>query len=83
MVRHFEAQTRTQPSAHQNIPTGGYGMNMGLGDAYDIGWKLAAVVNGWGGEHLLSSFEAGRRPVALRNGLEQSRCTHGGPLENV
>jgi hypothetical protein len=53
--------------AHQNIPTGGYGMNMGLGDAYDIGWKLAAVLNGWGGENLLKSYTSERRPVALRN----------------
>ncbi|THC96230.1 hypothetical protein EYZ11_004308 [Aspergillus tanneri] len=50
-----------------NIPTGGYGMNTGLGDAFDIGWKLAAVLNGHGGEHLLASYEAERRPVALRN----------------
>jgi len=54
-------------SAHQNIPTGGYGMNMGLADAYDIGWKLAAVLNGWGGEQLLKSYTLERRPVALRN----------------
>ncbi|KAI1619264.1 FAD binding domain-containing protein [Exophiala viscosa] len=54
-------------SAHQNIPTGGYGMNMGLGDAYDIGWKLAAVIKGYGGPHLLESYGNERRPVALRN----------------
>ncbi|KAE8378186.1 FAD binding domain-containing protein [Aspergillus bertholletiae] len=54
-------------SAHQNIPTGGYGMNTGVADAFDIGWKLAAVLNGYGGEHLLASYEVERRPVALRN----------------
>jgi FAD-dependent monooxygenase len=42
-------------------------MNMGVGDAYDIGWKLAAVLRGFGGEHLLDSYEYERRPVALRN----------------
>lgn len=42
-------------------------MNTGLGDAYDIGWKLAAVLNGTGGEFLLDSFEIERRPVAIRN----------------
>jgi 2-polyprenyl-6-methoxyphenol hydroxylase-like FAD-dependent oxidoreductase len=42
-------------------------MNMGLGDAYDIGWKLAAIVNGWGGEELLQSYTIERRHVALRN----------------
>ncbi|KAH7385826.1 FAD-binding domain-containing protein [Pyrenochaeta sp. MPI-SDFR-AT-0127] len=53
-------------AAHQNIPTGGYGMNMGIGDAYDLGWKLAARIN-YGGHELLRSYEAERRPVALRN----------------
>ena len=53
--------------AHQNVPTGGYGMNMGVGDAYDIGWKLAAMIKGYGGPHLLDSYEIERRPVALRN----------------
>jgi FAD-dependent monooxygenase len=54
-------------AAHQNIPTGGYGMNMGLGDAYDIGWKLAAVIKGYGQKGLLVSYEEERRPVALMN----------------
>jgi FAD-dependent monooxygenase len=51
-------------AAHQNIPTGGYGMNMGLADAFNLGWKLAAVMNRAGGEKLLSSYEQERRPVA-------------------
>src|SRR5205814_4574319 len=54
-------------AAHQVIPTGGYGMNTGLADAVDLGWKLAAVLDGWGGDALLDSYEAERRPVALRN----------------
>lgn len=54
-------------ATHQYIPTGGYGMNTGVGDALDIGWKLSAVVQGWGGEVLLDSIENERRPVALRN----------------
>lgn len=54
-------------AAHQNIPTGGYGMNMGIGDAYDLGWKLAAVINGYAGKILLESYQEERRPVALRN----------------
>lgn len=57
----------TNVSAHQNIPLGGYGMNTGLGDAFDIGWKLAAVINGYGGEELLNSYEIERYPVADRN----------------
>jgi 2-polyprenyl-6-methoxyphenol hydroxylase-like FAD-dependent oxidoreductase len=54
-------------SAHQNSPTGGLGMNTGLADAVDLGWKLAAIHDGWGGEGLLASYEIERRPVALRN----------------
>ena len=54
-------------SAHQNIPTGGYGMNMGIADAFDLGWKLAAVINDQAGDGLLASYEPERRPVALRN----------------
>ncbi len=54
-------------AVHQNTPTGGHGMNTGLGDAVDLGWKLAAVLQGWGGARLLATYEAERRPVALRN----------------
>ncbi|MFG3494200.1 FAD-dependent monooxygenase [Streptomyces sp. NPDC047928] len=53
--------------AHQFYPVGGHGANTGLGDAVDLGWKLAAVVGGWGGPALLDSYEAERRPVALFN----------------
>jgi 2-polyprenyl-6-methoxyphenol hydroxylase-like FAD-dependent oxidoreductase len=59
--------------AHQNTPTGGYGMNTGVGDAVDLGWKLAASVQGWAGEKLLDSYDAERRPVALRNVEEATR----------
>jgi FAD-dependent monooxygenase len=58
-------------AAHQNIPTGGYGMNMGLTDAFDLGWKLASVIHGSGGEGLLNSYEADRRPTALMS-IERS-----------
>jgi 2-polyprenyl-6-methoxyphenol hydroxylase-like FAD-dependent oxidoreductase len=51
-------------AAHQFQPTGGYGANTGLGDAVDLGWKIAARLAGWGGEILLDSYEAERRPVA-------------------
>jgi 2-polyprenyl-6-methoxyphenol hydroxylase-like FAD-dependent oxidoreductase len=54
-------------SAHQYIPTGGYGMNTGIGDAYGLGWMLAAVVAGRGGPGLLDAYEIERRPVGLRN----------------
>lgn len=52
-------------AAHEVIPTGGYGMNTGIGDAVNLGWKLATVINGRGGEALLDSYEEERRPVAV------------------
>jgi hypothetical protein len=58
-------------SAHQNIPTGGYGMNTAVGDSFDIGWKVVACLAGHGGRHLLQSYEIERRPVAARN-IERS-----------
>jgi 2-polyprenyl-6-methoxyphenol hydroxylase-like FAD-dependent oxidoreductase len=57
-------------AAHQNTPSGGFGMNTGLGDAMDLAWKLAAVLAGWGGPALLASYEAERRPIAKRNTRE-------------
>ncbi|AMK26522.1 FAD-dependent monooxygenase (plasmid) [Sphingobium sp. SJ10-10] len=54
-------------AAHQVIPTGGYGMNTGIGDAFDLGWKLAAMVNGWGGPALLPSYETERQQIAIQN----------------
>jgi FAD-dependent monooxygenase len=54
-------------AAHQNIPTGGYGMNMGIADAFDLGWKMASVINKTGGPALLKSYETERKPVAERN----------------
>lgn len=50
-------------AAHSWSPTGGFGMNTGLSDAVDIGWKLAAVIKGWGGAGLLDSYDRERRPV--------------------
>lgn len=57
-------------AAHLLSPTGGFGMNTGIGDAVDIGWKLAAVIQGWGGPVLLDSYELERRPIAWRNATE-------------
>ncbi|KAK2767104.1 2,4-dichlorophenol 6-monooxygenase [Colletotrichum kahawae] len=58
-------------AAHQNIPTGGYGMNTAVGDCFD----LAAVIQGWGGESLLRSYEDERKPVARTN-IERSGVHH-------
>jgi 2-polyprenyl-6-methoxyphenol hydroxylase-like FAD-dependent oxidoreductase len=59
-------------AAHLMSPTGGFGMNTGIQDAVDLGWKLAACVCGWGGSELLPSYEIERRPVAVRNVNEAS-----------
>ncbi len=50
-------------AAHQLSPTGGFGMNTGIGDAIDLAWKLEAVLKGWGGPSLLDSYEAERQPI--------------------
>jgi 2-polyprenyl-6-methoxyphenol hydroxylase-like FAD-dependent oxidoreductase len=54
-------------AAHLVIPTGGLGMNGGVGDAVDLAWKLAATLRGWGGPNLLASYEMERRQVGERN----------------
>jgi 2-polyprenyl-6-methoxyphenol hydroxylase-like FAD-dependent oxidoreductase len=54
-------------AVHLNSPTGAFGMNTGMQDAVDLGWKLAATLEGWGGANLLATYEIERRPVALRN----------------
>ncbi len=51
-------------AVHQMSPTGGFGMNTGIQEAVDIGWKLAATLAGWGGDKLLESYDWERRPVA-------------------
>ncbi|MFC8918220.1 rifampin monooxygenase [Streptomyces sp. NPDC057116] len=51
-------------AAHVHPPTGGQGLNLGMQDAFNLGWKLAAEVNGWAPEGLLDSYAAERRPVA-------------------
>jgi 2-polyprenyl-6-methoxyphenol hydroxylase-like FAD-dependent oxidoreductase len=53
-------------AAHLNPPFGGHGLNTGIGDAVDLGWKLAAVLEGWGGPGLLESYEVERRPIQER-----------------
>ncbi|MFM9695196.1 rifampin monooxygenase [Streptomyces europaeiscabiei] len=53
-------------AAHTHPPTGGQGLNLGVQDAFNLGWKLAAVINGWAPEGLLDSYHAERHPVAAR-----------------
>ena len=54
-------------AAHLNHPAAGLGLNTGLGDAVDLGWKLEATLAGWGGSGLLDAYESERRPVGQRN----------------
>ncbi|KAL3480943.1 FAD binding domain-containing protein [Aspergillus californicus] len=62
-------------SAHQNIPTGGYGMNTAVGDSFDIAWKVSAVLGGYAGGALLDSYEQERLPIGARN-IERSGVHH-------
>jgi 2-polyprenyl-6-methoxyphenol hydroxylase-like FAD-dependent oxidoreductase len=51
-------------AAHIHPPIGGQGLNLGIQDAFNLGWKLAAEVDGWAPEGLLDSYQTERRPVA-------------------
>jgi 2-polyprenyl-6-methoxyphenol hydroxylase-like FAD-dependent oxidoreductase len=63
-------------AVHQSSPTSGLGMNTGLGDAVDLGWKLAAVIAGWGGEALLESYGPERIPVGVAGVADSDRTYH-------
>jgi 2-polyprenyl-6-methoxyphenol hydroxylase-like FAD-dependent oxidoreductase len=54
-------------SAHTTSPTGGMGMNTGMQEVWDLGWKLEGALMGWGGPQLLPSYGIERKPVAARN----------------
>jgi 4-hydroxyisophthalate hydroxylase len=55
-------------AAHSHPPYGGFGLNSGLEDATNLGWKLAAVLNGWGADVLLDSYGEERRPIFVETG---------------
>jgi 2-polyprenyl-6-methoxyphenol hydroxylase-like FAD-dependent oxidoreductase len=57
-------------AAHLTSPTGGFGMNTGIQDAVNLSWKLEARIKGWGGDHILETYEIEQRPVGLRNVAE-------------
>ncbi|MER7045014.1 FAD-dependent monooxygenase [Streptomyces jumonjinensis] len=61
----------TGDAAHTLSPSGGFGLNTGIGDAADLGWKLAATLNGWAGRGLLDTYETERRPIAVQS-LEEA-----------
>lgn len=64
-------------SAHLVIPTGGLGMNTGVGDAIDLSWKLAATLAGWGGANLLGSYQRERRQIGARNVAASRHASNG------
>ena len=53
-------------AAHEASPTGGAGMHIGVCEAVNLAWKLAAVLDGWGGSRLLDSYETESKPIAER-----------------
>jgi 2-polyprenyl-6-methoxyphenol hydroxylase-like FAD-dependent oxidoreductase len=59
-------------AAHVMSPTGGFGMNTGIQDVVDLSWKLAAAIEGWGGDRLLNSYSIERQPIGTRNVAEAS-----------
>lgn len=65
----------TGDACHLHPPFGGFGMNMGIADSVDLGWKIAAVWKGWGGPGLLDSYEVERRP-AHEFVLDESEANH-------
>jgi 2-polyprenyl-6-methoxyphenol hydroxylase-like FAD-dependent oxidoreductase len=75
-------------AVHQLSPTGALGMNTGIGDAVDLGWKLAATLSEWGGDGLLPSYEAERQPIGRRNvkmaaEFHHEERKHGNALEFI
>jgi 4-hydroxyisophthalate hydroxylase len=72
-------------AAHSHPPYGGYGINTGFEDARNLGWKLAATLQGWGGERLLDSYDEERRPVfasTARDFIEKAISTDRDFLAN-
>ncbi len=55
-------------AAHSHPPYGGFGLNSGLEDITNLGWKLAGALEGWGGEALLASYSAERQPIFVETG---------------
>src|SRR5262245_35840715 len=64
-------------AVHLVIPTGGLGMNTGVGEAIDLAWKLAGTLQGWGGPNLLASYALERRPVGARTVAASTFASRG------
>jgi 2-polyprenyl-6-methoxyphenol hydroxylase-like FAD-dependent oxidoreductase len=73
-------------AAHIHLPIGGQGVNLGIQDAFNLGWKLAATVRGWAPDGLLDSYHTERHPVAarvLRNTRAQGVIANPSQDENL
>ncbi len=72
-------------AAHIHSPAGGQGMNTGIGDAYNLGWKLASVVKGHAHESLLDSYEAERMTFAraILNGSDRGFSLVGNATNSI
>src|ERR1700751_3325557 len=67
-------------AAHVHYPVGGQGLNLGVQDAVNLGWKLAQVVHGSSPERLLDTYQAERHPIGarvLRNTMAQTALNRG------
>jgi putative polyketide hydroxylase len=70
-------------AAHAIPPMGAFGMNTGIADAHNLGWKLGWVVRGWADEALLDSYEVERHPIGLRNALSSLEASDGSKPEDL
>ena len=70
-------------AAHRTTPRGATGMNTGIADAHNLGWKLGWVVRGWADEALLDSYEVERHPIGLRNALSSLEASDGSKPEDL
>ncbi len=69
-------------AAHRTTPRGATGMNTGIADAHNLGWKLVWVIKGWAGESLLDSYEAEREPVGRGNATASMQSMIGRPASD-
>ena len=70
-------------AAHRTTPRGATGMNTGIADGHNLGWKLGWVVRGWADEALLDSYETERHPIGLRNALSSLEASDGSKPEDL
>ncbi len=70
-------------AAHRTTPRGATGMNTGIADGHNLGWKLAWVVRGWAGEALLDTYEPERAPVGRANAQSSLQTSIGAPASSA